>query len=136
MVFSEYYKWLKVEWAKTGFIVSIFLLVFLIVFVKPVDFVVFLLLLQTPLYMLHQTEEYVFPGGFKKFANTKSVLALPEPENSEPVSDTLIAIINLGYWAIFIIAALLANIVPWLGFGMIIFNVVNNVIVLKIKRHF
>ena len=32
---------------------------------------IFVLLLQTPLYMLHQTEEYIFPGGFGKFFNTQ-----------------------------------------------------------------
>jgi hypothetical protein len=71
MIISEYYRWLKRDWAKTGLILSIFLFVFLIVFVRKTDFVVFILLLQTPLYMLHQTEEYVFPGGFGKYFNTK-----------------------------------------------------------------
>ena len=67
---SSYYKWLKRDWAKAGFILAIFLLVFLFVFVRKEDFVIFILLLQTPLYMLHQSEEYVFPGGFGKFFNT------------------------------------------------------------------
>ena len=71
MAFSEYYSWLKKEWAKTGFILSIFLFVFLFVFVREDDFVVFIILLQTPLYMLHQTEEYVFPGGFGKYFNAQ-----------------------------------------------------------------
>lgn len=68
---SEYYQWLKKEWAKTGFILSIFLFIFLFIFVRREDIVIFVLLLQTPLYMLHQTEEYVFPGGFGSFFNTK-----------------------------------------------------------------
>lgn len=71
MSLSDYYRWLKRDWAKTGFILSIFLFVFLIVFVKNSDFVLFLILLQTPLYMLHETEEYVFPGGFAKFFNVE-----------------------------------------------------------------
>ncbi len=71
MTISEYYKWLKREWAKTGFILSIFLLVCLLVFGRRYDFVVFVILLQTPLYMLHQTEEYVFPGGFRAYFNTQ-----------------------------------------------------------------
>ena len=69
MKLSEYYTWLKRDWAKTGFIVSVFLFVFLLIFVKNDDFVLFLILLQTPLYMLHETEEYVFPGGFGEFFN-------------------------------------------------------------------
>jgi len=66
-----YYRWLKTDWAKTGLVLSVFLFVFLIIFVRELDFVVFILLLQTPLYMLHQTEEYVFPGGFGKYFNTE-----------------------------------------------------------------
>ena len=34
---AEYIHWLKRDWAKTGFILSIFLLVFLMVFVRKVD---------------------------------------------------------------------------------------------------
>jgi len=71
MSLSDYYKWLEKEWAKVGVILSVFLFVFLLVFVRKTDFVVFILLLQTPLYMLHQTEEYIFPGGFGKYFNTK-----------------------------------------------------------------
>ncbi len=54
MAVSEYYRWLKKDWAKTGFILSIFLFIFLFVFVRQDDFVVFILLLQTPLYMLYE----------------------------------------------------------------------------------
>ena len=71
MVFFEYFLWFKREWAKVGLILSIYLFVMLFVFVRKYDFVLFILLLQTPLYMLHQTEEYIFPGGFGKFFNTK-----------------------------------------------------------------
>ncbi len=69
MTLKEYFAWLKRDWAKAGFLISIFLFVFLFAFVRGIDFVLFLLLLQTPLYMLHETEEYVFPGGFGKFFN-------------------------------------------------------------------
>jgi len=44
-------------------ILSIYLFVMLFVFVRKYDFVVFILLLQTSLYMLRQSEEYIFPGG-------------------------------------------------------------------------
>ena len=89
---SEYYSWLKKDWAKAGLILSIFLLVFLFVFVRQLDFVVFIILLQTPLYMLHQTEEYIFPGGFGKFFNTK-ILNL-ETED-EPVNQNFIFYVNV-----------------------------------------
>jgi hypothetical protein len=61
MVISEYLQWLKKEWAKVGLILSIYLFLMLFVFVRQFDFVVFVLLLETPLYMLHQTEKYLSP---------------------------------------------------------------------------
>ena len=91
MTISEYYKWLKKDWAKVGLILSIFLLVFLFVFVRQYDFVVFILLLQTPLYMLHQTEEYIFPGGFAKYFNTKIFKLETE---DEPMNENFIFFVN------------------------------------------
>jgi hypothetical protein len=51
MTLKEYFAWFKRDWAKTGFLIAIFLFVFLFALVKDSDFVLFLLLLQTPLYM-------------------------------------------------------------------------------------
>ena len=92
MTLMEYYRWLKKEWSKVGVILSIFLFVFLFVFVRKSDFVIFILLLQTPLYMLHQVEEYIFPGGFGKFFNTK-IFNL-ETEN-KPVDENFIFFVNV-----------------------------------------
>jgi len=92
MVLSEYFRWLKKEWAKVGVILSIFLFVFLFVFVRKDDFVVFVLLLQTPLYMLHQTEEYIFPGGFGKFFNTRIFNLETE---DRPVDENFIFYVNV-----------------------------------------
>lgn len=92
MTLSEYFRWLKKEWAKVGFILSIYLFVMLFVFVRRYDFIVCVLLLQTPLYMLHQTEEYVFPGGFGKFFNTKIFNLETE---DEPVNENFIFYVNV-----------------------------------------
>ena len=108
MIVSEYYRWLKKDWAKTGFILSIFLFVFLFIFVRPSDFVVFILLLQTPLYMLHQTEEYVFPGGFGQFFN-KDIFML-ETEDG-PVDQNFIFFVNIFLiWIILPVFGLLSTI--------------------------
>ncbi len=89
---SEYYRWLKRDWAKAGFVLSIFLFVFLFIFVRKDDFVVFILLLHTPLYMLHQTEEYIFPGGFGRYFNTK-IFRLETEEG--PVDENFIFFVNV-----------------------------------------
>ena len=92
MTISDFYKWLKKDWAKTGFVLSIFLIVFLFIFVRKYDPVVFVLLLQTPLYMLHQTEEYLFPGEFGKFFNTQ-IFKLDTVDR--PLDQNLIFFINV-----------------------------------------
>ena len=93
MNISSYYRWLKKDWAKTGLILSIFLFVFLIVFVRKSDMVVFVILLQTPLYMLHQTEEYVFPGGFGRYFN-RDIMKLDTDDG--PVNENFIFAVNIG----------------------------------------
>ncbi len=107
MSVSEYYRWLKQEWAKVGFVISIFLLVFLFVLVRRHDFVVFILLLQTPLYMFHQTEEYVFPGGFGEYFNTK-IFRLETEEG--PLNRNFIFFVNVVLiWILLPVCGLLST---------------------------
>lgn len=107
MSISEYIRWLKKDWAKAGLILSIYLFVFLFVFVRKSDFTVFVLLLQTPLYMLHQTEEYIFPGGFGKFFNTQIFKLETE---DEPVDENFIFYINvILIWIVLPLFGLLAT---------------------------
>ncbi|MEA2015868.1 MAG: HXXEE domain-containing protein [Actinomycetota bacterium] len=106
MNISEYYSWLKRDWAKVGFILSVFLFIFLFVLVLKEDIVLFILLLQTPLYMLHQTEEYVFPGGFGKFFNTKIFKIKTE---DVPINQNFIFFLNiLLVWIVLPVFALLS----------------------------
>ncbi len=87
--------------------------------------IIFLYWLNFAVLMFHEFEEYVLPGGFKYFINHKTVIGVSDSSAKEPISDMVIIVINLGLWIIFIIAALLAKISPWLGAGMILFNVTN-----------
>jgi len=106
MRISEYFQWLKKEWAKVGVILAIYLFIMLFIFVRQVDVVIFVLLLQTPLYMLHQTEEYIFPGGFAKFFNIK-IFKL-ETEN-KPLDENFIFYVNvILIWIILPLFGLLA----------------------------
>lgn len=106
MTLKEYFVWLKRDWAKAGFLISIFLFVFLFAFVKDTDFVLFLLLIQTPLYMLHETEEYIFPGGFGKFFNM-DIMKFETPD--KPLDENFIFTINvILVWIILPVFGLLA----------------------------
>ena len=92
MTLKEYYAWFKRDWAKAGLLISIFLFAFLFFIVKDPDFVLFLLLLQTPLYMLHEAEEYIFPGGFGKFFNM-DIMKFDTPD--KPLDEDFIFSINI-----------------------------------------
>jgi hypothetical protein len=106
MTLTKYFHWLKRDWAKAGFPISIFLFVFLFAFVKDTNFALFLLLLQTPLYMIHETEEYIFPGGFGKFFNI-DILKLDTED--KPVDENFIFYVNvILIWIILPVFGLLA----------------------------
>lgn len=106
MTIQQYFAWFKRDWAKAGFLISIFLFVFLFATVKDTDFVLFLLLLQTPLYMLHETEEYIFPGGFGKFFNMDIMNFETE---DKPLDENFIFYLNIILiWIILPVFGLLA----------------------------
>ena len=107
MTFKEYFAWFKRDWAKAGLLISIFLFAFLFVIVKDSDFVLFLLLLQTPLYLLHEAEEYIFPGGFGKFFNM-DIMNFDTPD--KPLDENFIFAINIVLiWIILPIFGLLST---------------------------
>ncbi|MFT5878638.1 MAG: hypothetical protein ACI9GM_001057 [Salibacteraceae bacterium] len=132
----EYYKWLKREWAKVGFIVGLFLFAFLIVAVRPHDYILFILLLQTPLYMMHQSEEWVFSGGFGTYFN-RYILKLPD--NVNPLDEIFIFRINIGLvWLAFPIFGLLSSIDyaygMWIPYFVIIAGVYHIGIAIKTQK--
>jgi hypothetical protein len=120
MSITAYYQWLKQDWAKIGFIVAIFLFAFLMVLVREDDFVLFLILLQTPLYMLHETEEYVFPGGFGKFFNMDIMGLATE---NKPLDENFIFTINISLvWVLLPIFGLLATVDYQFGIWILYFS--------------
>jgi hypothetical protein len=138
MALSEYFRWLKKEWAKVGVILSIYLFVMLFVFVRKYDFVVFVLLLQIPLYMLHQAEEYVFPGGFGKFFNTKIFNLVTE---DEPLDENFIFYVNvILIWIILPVCGLLStrnyNYGLWLPYFSFFAGVAHVALALKARNRY
>jgi len=63
--------WLYDNWYKSTIFLAFYLLILLIIFVLEDNFALFLIWLQTVVYLLHQFEEYILPGGFVAFFNTK-----------------------------------------------------------------
>lgn len=63
-------KWLYNNWYKSTLFLGCSLLIFLVIFVADNNFTLFLIWLQTVVYLFHQFEEYMLPGGFVAFFNT------------------------------------------------------------------
>jgi hypothetical protein len=61
--------WLADHWPKATIFLAIYTFILLSLYVYEANFLLFLLWLQTPVYWLHQFEEYVYPGGFARFFN-------------------------------------------------------------------
>ncbi len=64
-------KWLYNNWYKSTIFIAMYLLIVLFLFVFETDFPLFLIWIQFVVYLFHQFEEYILPGGFIAFFNTK-----------------------------------------------------------------
>jgi hypothetical protein len=93
----EYFSWFKKNWQKTGVIVGLFLTIYLVVLVLPKSTLLFALLMSTPLYILHQADEYIFPGRFAHFMN-KNIYKM-DPETGLLDSNAVFWI-NIAVWII------------------------------------
>ncbi len=65
--------WLEEYWPIPTPFLALYLTIVLTLFVLNKDFGLFLIWIQTPVYFLHQFEEYVYPGGFLEYFNTKAL---------------------------------------------------------------
>lgn len=96
----NYVEWLKVNWQKAAILVLIYVLATLIPLYARLELIEFLLLLAFPLYLIHELEEYIFPGGFAEFFNI-NLLHVEPTDKIMPVDKDVIFIINLIYiWVI------------------------------------
>ena len=68
------------NWARIAPFLAVITAILLFVLFKPTD-ALFWVLINTPLYLFHQTEEHLWPGGFKDYVN-RAVFSLPPREES------------------------------------------------------
>ena len=95
MTLKGYFNWFKENWPKVGVIDAIFLTVYLVVIVLPKSTLLFALLMSTPLYILHEADEYIFSGGFAQFLNQN--IYRMDPENGMLDQNTVL-VINMVVW--------------------------------------
>lgn len=96
-------------------------LIVLLIWLRPsMEPYQWLLWLHLPLIMLHEAEEYVLaPVSFKEFFNLKTPFG-SKTDPDYPLDEGYVFQVNLVIaWPMIILGALLAPIMPWLGFSMI-----------------
>jgi hypothetical protein len=123
------YKNLNEAWQLTGAFTAPVLFTFLVIqyVTNPaLNLYQWLLWLHLPLIMIHEFEEYIFPGGFKHFINTRTFLANEESMEDSPLNEAYEFLVNpVLIWPWAIIGAVFYTI-PWIGFALIIFQVAIN----------
>ncbi|MFX1476721.1 MAG: HXXEE domain-containing protein [Promethearchaeota archaeon] len=126
------------NWAKVGFISAIFILLLLFLNSKaPIGSFEWLYWLSLPLYMFHQFEEYVYPGGFKKELN--KILSREEGFR-EILTDNIVLVVNVGFiWIltpILIVLNTISIIFPVILMTLVAFNGFTHVIVSIILKRY
>ena len=75
------------------------------------------------IYMLHQTEEHLWPGGFRQFANAH---VFKSGNDDWPVDKGGVALVNIGFvWLPVALAALFPGPLRWLGLAWIGLTLIN-----------
>ena len=62
-------KWLYDNWMKATPFLAFYSFILLFLYVKDVNYPLFLIWMQTVIYWVHEFEEYILPGGFLAFFN-------------------------------------------------------------------
>jgi len=110
------------NWAKAAPILAILSTVALFVVLKVSD-PLFWSLVNIPLYLFHQTEEHLWPGGFKNYINRN---VNKDAEGAETLTDSKIFWINIILvWLAFSVFGILAFVHQGFGLLIIIFSIVN-----------
>lgn len=78
-------KWLYDNWMKATPFLAFYAFILVFLYVKDVNYPLYLIWLQGIVYWVHEFEEYIFPGGFLKFFNR---YALKSKQDEYPLTKT------------------------------------------------
>lgn len=114
-------------WQSANLFIAPVLLVILIYYRNSMTFYQFLLWLHLPFLMIHEIEEYVLaPLSFKEFFNLKTPFG-SKTDRNYPLDEGYVFQVNiLIAWPAVILGAILFDIAPWVGFAMMLFELLIN----------
>jgi hypothetical protein len=117
-------KWLYDNWPKSTIFSAIYIMLLLVLFVLKADYALFLIWAQMCVYLLHQFEEYIFPGGFKEYFN---INVLGSENDQEPLNKAVAFWINVPViYIAYPVTAVLAQFAgPGIGMWTAYFSVIN-----------
>jgi hypothetical protein len=120
---KNYINWLKYNWQKSAIMVLIYVLITLVPLYSILNPVQFMILLAFPLYLIHEIEEYILPGGFENFFNN-NLLKVSTENKIVPIDEDVVFWINFIYiWLVVPVVAGLSfvniNIALWIPYFFI-----------------
>ncbi|WP_072374476.1 HXXEE domain-containing protein [Hyphomicrobium sp. NDB2Meth4] len=78
------------------------------------------------IYMVHQTEEHLWPGGFRQFTNAR---LFKSSNPNWPVDIDGVALVNIVYvWVPLVLAVIWPDELRWIGLGWVALTLVNGII--------
>jgi hypothetical protein len=137
MIMSENKFWFE-HWPKAGLIAAVFILLLLFLNSRAaIGSFEWLYWLSLPLYMIHQFEEYVYPGGFKEELNK---VLLNENSSSEILTDKAVLVVNIGFiWIltpVLIVLGAISVVFPVILMTLVAFNgFIHLVVSIRFKRY-
>ena len=108
-------------WARFAPFLGVISAIWLFSSFKPTE-LLFWAYINIPLYLFHQTEEHLWPGGFKNFI-IKVINKLPE--GGETITDRKVFWVNILLWVAFTVFGVLAQFNIGFGLCIIVFSIMN-----------
>ncbi len=129
--------WINKNWAKIGGLIAI-VIIFVLLLNSSFSEIESLLWVHFATLLLHQFEEYVYPGKFKEFYN-ENILDKNKITRF-PLNDKGIILVNviLG-WTAYLLSAILGENFIWLAIGLLgvtILNGIMHTIMFIVKRKY
>ena len=110
------------NWARAAPVLAIISTIALFLLFRPAN-AMFWALVNIPLYLFHQTEEHLWPGGFKQYINT---YVNKDPEGTDTLTDIKVFWINIvRVWIAFAVFGALAFVNLGFGLLIIVFSLIN-----------
>lgn len=126
------------HWSNVGGLIALAIITTILLSGQALSSIQSLTWIHFALLLLHQFEEYSFPGNFKEFYNTN--IWNKNPITKFPLNDKGILLVNVILaWTAYLIAAIYGEKLLWMTIGLTGVTIVNGIshtlMLLKLKKY-